>query len=172
MNLFFDFAIMFLLYFLFFFKKWKNKGKRIFLINTLMYIYIVFVFYFTLMPFIIPIPGGNNLFMESANLIPFSDLLNQSKGAKLQIVLNVFMFVPFGFLLSLRRNKKLVNIIFYSFFFSLFIEIIQLLYVWSGSIAYRIFDVTDLITNTFGGGIGVIIYLILKKYYPSMYNIQ
>lgn len=172
MNLFFDFAIMFLLYFLFFFKKWKNKGKRIFLINTLMYIYIVFVFYFTLMPFIIPIPGGNNLFMESANLSPFSDLLNQSKGAKLQIVLNVFMFVPFGFLLSLRRNKKLVNIIFYSFLFSLFIETIQLLYVWSGSIAYRIFDVTDLITNTFGGCIGVVIYLILKKYYPSMYNIQ
>lgn len=171
MNIFFDFIIMILLYFLCFFMKWKNKGKRIFLIHTLIYIYIVFVFYFTLMPFVIPIPGGNNLFMESANLIPFSDLLNQRKGAILQIVLNVFMFVPFGFLLSIRRNKKFVNIIFYSFFFSLFIETIQLLYVWSGSITYRIFDVTDLITNTFGGGSGIVIYLMLKQYYIGMDNI-
>ena len=47
-----DFAVLALLYIFVFFRKWKIKGNDVLLVNTLMYIYLSFVLYFTLMPVI------------------------------------------------------------------------------------------------------------------------
>lgn len=163
MDIILDFIILVLLYFICFFRTWKAKGQRIFWINTLIYIYLVFVLYFTLMPFVLPIPGGNRLFLNSVNLIPFNDLIHQRSGALLEIVLNVLMMLPFGFLLSMKGNKKVGIVVLYTFLLSLFIETMQLLYVWSGSIVYRSFDITDLMTNILGGSLGILIYISIKK---------
>lgn len=46
--------------------------------------------------------------------------------------------------------------------FSLFIELVQLLYCWGGVSYARNFDITDLVTNTFGGLIGYIVYIVFK----------
>ena len=47
-----DFVALILLYAFVFFRKWKPKGKDVLLVNTLMYVYLSFVLYFTLMPVI------------------------------------------------------------------------------------------------------------------------
>ena len=71
-------------------------------------------------------------------------------------VLNVIMFVPFGFMLPIMWNefesfKKTVEV---GFLFSLFIEIIQIF-------NFRATDLDDLIMNTLGTVIGFGIYYIL-----------
>lgn len=68
--------------------------------NTIMYVYIVMVLLVTLMPFTIPIlfGGNNNLFLETANFIPFRDLRLNYNGAIREIILNTIMMMPFGFL--------------------------------------------------------------------------
>ena len=45
-----DFVALITIYFLKFYKKWKVRGRDILFINTIMYIYLSFVLYFTLMP--------------------------------------------------------------------------------------------------------------------------
>lgn len=73
-------------------------------------------------------------------------------------MLNVIMTIPFGFLLPLvKKNVKLLKIIFYTFLLSLSIELLQPLIN-----GVRSSDITDLITNVVGGIIGYVIYLIFK----------
>ena len=51
-----DFVILAILYICIFYRKWKTNGKDVLLINTVMYIYLSFVLYFTLMPIITSLP--------------------------------------------------------------------------------------------------------------------
>ncbi len=168
-----DFIVLIIIYFLKFYKKWKKKGKDILLINTMMYIYLSFVLYFTLMPIIVHIPNiFNNFIFEHhfnhMNLIPFIDVSYGRGDFIRQIVLNIIMTVPFGFLLPLikKENINLLKVIFYTFLFSLMIEILQLIIISS----YRSSDITDIITNVIGGIIGYIIYLIFKPLIMKILN--
>ena len=70
-----DFTVLILLYAFVFFRKWKIKGKDILLVNTLMYTYLSFVLYFTLMPIITSIPFVLNHPYKPMNLVPFIDVL-------------------------------------------------------------------------------------------------
>lgn len=119
------------------------------------------------MPFPIPFAGRNNLFLETANFIPFRDLLLNYRGAEREIVLNVIMLMPFGFLYPLIKNKGIVMTVLLSFLFSLTIECTQLLSIYWDSLYVRSFDVTDLITNTIGGFVGYIIYFSVKPILPN-----
>lgn len=157
-----DFILLTLIYFLVFYRKWRKKAKKILLINTLMYIYIVMVLYVTLMPFTFPLGASNNLFIRTANFIPFKDLRLNRPGAIKEIILNVIMMMPFGFLYPLTKTKGIAKTVFMTFIFSLAIECSQLVSVWWGGVTSRTFDVTDLITNTIGGLIGYLVFIILK----------
>ncbi|MCG8541828.1 MAG: VanZ family protein [Clostridia bacterium] len=159
-----NFTLLGLIYFLVFYKKWSKKTKTVLIINTLMYVYISIVLYVTLMPFTFPLGGSNNLFMRSANFIPFKDLRLNRAGSVKEIILNVVMMVPFGFLYPITKTKGIIKTVIITFIFSLAIECSQLLSVWWGGFASRTFDVTDLITNTTGGFIGYLIFIILKPF--------
>lgn len=139
-----------------------------FVIKTLMYLYVVMVLFVTLMPFILPIGGTNNLFMQTANLIPFRDLLLNHDRAVREITLNIIMMMPFGFLYPIIKRKGFLSTIVITFLFSLTIECSQLLSAWWGGIYSRNFDVTDLITNTIGGLIGYYIFITLR---PTLYKV-
>ena len=52
----FDFIVLFLIYIFVFYRKWKVQGKDVLFINTIMYIYLSFVLYFTLMPILVSLP--------------------------------------------------------------------------------------------------------------------
>ena len=159
MKILIDFIVLIIIYFWKFYKKWKMKGKDIFFINTTMYIYLSFVLYFTLMPIITSLPFIFNHPYCRMNLEPFIDVINGRGDFFKQIILNVVMTIPFGFLLPLvrRKNIKLLKIVLYTFLLSLCIEILQPLIN-----ASRSSDITDLITNVLGGIVGYVIYLILK----------
>ena len=94
------------------------------------------------------------------NLVPFIDVLYGRGDFIRQIILNVIMTMPFGFLFPLMKSKnaKLLKTILYTFLLSLIIEILQPIIINGG----RTSDITDIITNVIGGIIGYIIYLIFK----------
>lgn len=93
------------------------------------------------------------------NLTPFVDVTSGHGDFTRQIILNVIMTIPFGFLLPLTKIPKmnLLKIILFTFLLSLGIELLQPLL--SG---LRSSDITDLITNVTGGIIGYLLYLILR----------
>lgn len=79
-----------------------------------------------------------------------------------QYVNNIFLFIPFGFLVPLLWNQfNVKKTVFSGFILSLTIEIMQLF-------CFRITDVNDLWTNTLGTYAGYLLYLGFKKLYPKM----
>lgn len=149
------------------YKKWIVKGKDKLVVNTLMYIYISFVLFFTLMPIISSLPFIFNHPYGFMNLTPFSDVLGGRGDFIRQVLLNVIMMIPFGFLLPLANKRcNFIRVIIYTFLFSLSIELLQPLIN-----GFRSSDITDLITNTCGGAIGYVFYLIFKPITTRILNI-
>lgn len=151
-----DFIILICLYIFIFYKRWKSKGKDVLFINTTFYVYLVFVIFFTLMPVITSLPFIFNHAYTPMNLTPFVDVTTGRGDYTLQIILNIIMTIPFGFLLPLVSHQKtnFLKTIFFTFLLSLSIELIQPFLN-----SYRSSDITDLITNVIGGAIGYTLYL-------------
>src|SRR5699024_1037690 len=101
------------------------------------------------------------------NLVPFVDVTSGRGDFMRQVVLNIVMTIPFGFLLPLIGEKKInfLKIIFYTFLLSLGIEILQPLIN-----GVRSSDITDIITNVTGGIIGYILYLLFKPFVTKILN--
>lgn len=152
-----DFTVLVLLYAFIFFRKWRPQGKGVLLVNTLMYSYLSFVLFFTMMPVIASIPFVLNHPYEPMNLMPFIDVSLGRGDFFRQVVLNVIMTLPFGFLFPLTRDKraKFSVTVFSCFLMSLGIEILQPFFNRSS-------DITDLITNVIGGVLGYGLYAIFK----------
>ena len=72
------------------------------------------------------------------------------------------MMAPFGFLLPMLKPRRVFSTAAWGFVFSLSIEVMQLLYTWSGGPSARSFDVTDLITNTLGAILGYLLFWLLR----------
>lgn len=152
-----DFIGLTLLYAFAFFGRWKSKGKDRLLVNTLMYLYLSFVFYFTLMPIITSIPFVLDHPYKPMNMVPFIDVSAGRGDFFRQIVLNIMMTIPFGFLFPLTRNRagRFSTTVFFCFLMSLGIELLQPYF-------NRHSDITDLTTNVFGGMLGYGLYVIFK----------
>ena len=154
-----DFVALLMLYIFVFFPRWKRKGKGIVFIRTVMYIYLSFVLFFTMMPIITSLSHVID-HPYAFNLIPFDDYVNGRGDFMRQIILNVIMTVPFGFLFPLMQSRKkrtLIMTVLMTFLLSLLIEVLQP--IVNGD---RSFDVTDLITNTLGGAIGYLGYTMIR----------
>ncbi|MCI8271036.1 MAG: VanZ family protein [Erysipelotrichaceae bacterium] len=162
-----DFVVLIIIYFWKFYKKWKEKGRDILVVNTTMYIYLSFVLYFTLMPIITSLPFIFNHPYTPMNLVPFIDVTLGRGDFARQVGLNIIMTIPFGFLLPLvkKGNVRLLKVVFYTFLLSLGIELLQPLIN-----NFRSADITDLITNVIGGSIGYVIYLIFKPLTTKILN--
>ena len=153
-----DFIVLIILYIFVFLKIWKKEGKDKLVIKTLMYIYISFVLFFTLMPIIASLPHIFDHSYVFMNMNLFSDVFRGRGDFVRQVLLNVIMTIPFGLLLPLTNKKyNFIKVVLYTFLFSLCIELLQPLIN-----GVRSSDITDLVTNTCGGIIGYIFYLIFK----------
>lgn len=77
----------------------------------------------------------------------------------LQILMNIAMYIPLGFLLPccFRLFEKYRYVILVIFCGSLVIELIQLV------LRMGLFEVDDVINNTLGAVIGLLIYMIFKR---------
>ena len=154
-----DFATLAFLYAAVFFRKWRKKCRDILLVSTHMYIYLSFVLYFTLMPILTALPFILNHPYTPMNLVPFIDVLAGRGDFLRQIVLNIIMTIPFGFLFPLTQNGRaeFISTVFFCFLMSLGIELLQPLIN-----GFRSSDITDLITNVIGGILGYGFYVIFK----------
>lgn len=96
---------------------------------------------------------GEAFFNPNINLIPFSD------GFSLSFILNIFLFIPLGFLCPLicKTFERARNTLFIGFGLSLFIEIIQLFTL------YRATDIDDILTNVIGTMVGYLCFRLIAK---------
>ena len=105
---------------------------------------------------------------RSVNLIPFREaLIFHGKIDFSETIMNVIIFIPLGVYAGMlfKRWNFIQHFLFF-FFTSLMVESLQYI--------FRIgaFDVTDIITNTSGGIIGLIIFIAIKKMLKNDFRAQ
>lgn len=115
---------------------------------------ISFVLYIFLLTWIIVfkfrIDIRNLRYLRTINLIPFKE------NALKEILINIFLFIPYGmYLRELTKKKSLTVgiIILTSFIF----EVLQYI------LHIGISDITDVMMNTLGGMVGILFISILEK---------
>lgn len=91
-------------------------------------------------------------------LVPFLDMIR----GPMDTVLNIILFLPFGFFLPLlyRKYNRAIQVVFAGFLLSLSIEVLQMFGMGTT-------DVNDLITNTIGAFLGYGIYTVLSNITPQ-----
>ena len=148
-----DFIVLGCLYYFAFFQRWKQLPNKKLFWYTALYLYICVMMMLTLMPIIIHIPNIFSGFSSKTNFYPFIDWQLQRGDYLTESLLNISLFIPFGFLI--RKNTKLTPLqtILTGFLFSICIEILQPLLSFD-----RVSDISDVITNTIGTYIGVFLY--------------
>jgi glycopeptide antibiotics resistance protein len=93
---------------------------------------------------------------RSLNLIPFAGF---SRDHLREMIYNLVVFVPFGLLLGVNlKRASFWRRLALIFFFSLAVEMIQFVF------AIGVTDITDVITNTSGGFLGLMLYAVSNRY--------
>lgn len=108
---------------------------------------ILYVLYLNAMLIIVGVPDFTYItWNPTINLIPFQDFC---KSNILGMVLNIVMFVPFGFFLPIlfERYQKWFHTLTAGIIMSLLIEVMQLY-------TFRASDIDDLLMNTLGTVVG------------------
>jgi len=133
------------------------------LFRGLLIIYLIVLTWLVLFKFAFHISPILHLHHRSLNLIPFAapSRIN-GKINYGEMVYNCLFFVPLGLLLNVNFKKpgvlpKLLLILFLSLAF----ESIQYIFAIGAS------DITDVITNTAGGFLGLVLYSLCNKYISS-----
>lgn len=95
---------------------------------------------------------------RSINWIPFSIRADGGLFHRREPVLNVLIFIPMGLYFG-RFGLKPAKAVALGFGISLGLESCQYLFAIGAT------DVTDLLTNTFGTALGLLLYAVLRKLY-------
>ena len=140
---------------------YKNQLKNNKFMTYFFYWYVLTVITITLLP--IHLEYYQPAFDGSVriNLIPFHDLHQSYGGAFDNIIYNIMMFIPLGMFLGYFK-KNTYFALFTIVNASICIEFLQLYFSYL-HIMNRSYDVTDLITNIFGGIIGYCFYNLFCK---------
>jgi glycopeptide antibiotics resistance protein len=104
--------------------------------------------------------GVHFSYMEnrSVNLIPFSQLFLNGKIDVAETILNVVIFIPLGIYAGvLFKRWSFGKKLFFFFLISLAFEVLQFF------LSIGALDVTDIITNTTGGIIGLMMFKAIEK---------
>jgi glycopeptide antibiotics resistance protein len=124
--------------------------------RVLLALYLLTLLWLTLFKLSYDIPSIlANYQTRSLNLIPF---VTYGQTGISETVSNVVTFIPFGLLLSLNFKKAaLWRLLIVVFGFSVAVETLQFI------LAIGTTDVTDVVTNTFGGLVGIVLYRLANK---------
>lgn len=91
----------------------------------------------------------------------------------LQVIFNIILTIPFGVYLRYYFKLDFKKVILFTFLMSLFYEITQITGVYGiYSRPYRLFDVDDLMLNTFGGLIGYLVTPAIVFMFPTRDEIE
>ncbi len=104
------------------------------------------------------------------NLVPFTEIFRYEIGSNqfyLNVIGNIVIFIPFGYLISTYiKPKKILPILIVSVISSATVEFVQLC-------IGRSFDVDDIILNSLGAILGFLLYIALnaiKKHLPGIFK--
>ena len=124
--------------------------------KALLIIYLAALFWILLFKL-----GVRFSYMEKrdVNLIPFSELfISNGKIDLAEIILNVVIFVPLGIYAGvLFKRWSFGKKLFFFFLLSLVFEMLEFFFKIGA------FDITDIITNTIGGIIGLLMFTAIEK---------
>ena len=155
----------------------KGKSFTYLLLFTIFYVYLFKVLDYTIFQFqsllvikhFIP-----NLMLRGAdpgkslNLIPLATLTAADVKTSL---LNILLFIPFGFGLPFITNLRMRNVVIVGTLASIAIESLQLITGLIGGITFRIADINDVIFNTVGVIVGCILYSVFmhicRRLFPA-----
>lgn len=104
---------------------------------------------------------------QSINLFPLITLTSQDLQTSL---LNILLFIPFGFGLPFITKLRMKKIVIMGALFSLSIELLQLITGLLASITFRIADINDLIFNTIGVIFGCMLFVGFQWMFPHLTN--
>ncbi|WP_214770852.1 VanZ family protein [Exiguobacterium sp. s133] len=153
----------------------KDKISKLYFFYGIVFsVYIASLISLTLFPFPYQQELINDVIEENYgevnNFTPFKAFVESfstpiNREALTHLVQNILLFLPLGFILPIFfvRIKK-ISIVFIGFMVSLTIETLQLLGGLYIGYNYRSFDVDDLILNTLGTAVGVLMFIILSKF--------
>jgi len=135
----------------------KDNNKTNKLTAALFIIYLIALFWIIVFKFNLRLPPLRN--MRSINLIPFSQpLILNGKIAFGEIIMNVVIFVPLGMYAGILFKRWItLKKLFLFFLISLICEVLQYILNIGAS------DITDIINNTLGGLIGLMIFNRIEK---------
>lgn len=105
---------------------------------------------------------------RAINFIPFSDstIINQ-KIDLAEIYMNVIIFIPFGIYMTMLKPKwPFFKLIIPIAFTSFLVETLQYAFAIGAT------DITDLIGNTLGGIIGILIYAVINKLFKNKITVN
>ena len=139
----------------------KAKNKAMVAATLLFIIYVIFLVWMLLFKMRVSLEEIYKT--RSINLIPFYNATLHSSD----IVNNVIVFIPFGvYLTMLFSNLNVVKKAIIVLGTSLAIESFQYI------LAIGCADITDVITNTFGGLLGICLYLLIKKIFKNKQRVD
>ena len=133
---------------------YKSKTEKL-ITYTVFTIYLLFLTWLVL--FKLAVKPDMICRMRGINLIPFY-YKTESPFHLREVLYNVIVFIPAGFYFTATNKTK--NIFAgpkAAMILSISYELIQLIFALGAT------DITDIITNTFGGFLGMCLYLILGK---------
>jgi glycopeptide antibiotics resistance protein len=123
--------------------------------KILLALYLLTLLWLVLFKFSVHVPSVFDQ-ARSLNLIPFA---NYSRGNVRELIYNFAVFIPFGLFLSVNfKRTSFWQKLAFIFIFSLSAEIIQLVFAIGAA------DITDVISNTSGGLLGLVLYDLTNKY--------
>lgn len=97
---------------------------------------------------------------KTINLIPLVTLTSEDLKTSL---LNILLFIPFGFGMPFISNFNMKKIVGIGLLFSIVIEILQLVTGSIANITFRVADINDLIFNTVGVAVGYVLFVGFTK---------
>jgi glycopeptide antibiotics resistance protein len=133
---------------------------------VLFIIYLVSLFWIIVYKFGFSLPPLRN--MRSINLIPYKAPKMYNGGVDFgEIIMNVVIFIPLGIYASLLfKNWNSIKKLIFIILISLILEVLQYIINIGAS------DMTDIVNNTAGGFIGMLIYTIIALTYNNSIKTQ
>ena len=149
----------------------KKRRKHSFQFMTVLYFIIVICMCVTRFNIIMTIIGGPITHIDAVNLLPFHNIReNLEYGRKpisWDMLNNMVMFVPIGIIYCYyQKNFSVFKAIVLSFSTTLFIECAQFV------LKTGVVDIDDLIVNTLGGLIGILLYIVLRELSKRQKNME
>jgi glycopeptide antibiotics resistance protein len=144
----------------------KENSKANKVTAVLYFIYLIALFWIILFKFNLPFSYVGN--KRSLNFIPFMEsVVRNGRLDFVEIIMNVMIFVPLGIYAAILFDKWVfAKKIFLFFSISFLFEAFQFIFGIGAS------DITDVINNTIGGILGLILYKGIEKLFKNKVKAQ